>query len=93
VSCVRIGFVLTHWIGLDLDSRMARELSPAEHLDEYLEVGIAGSRDWDISYNPNPPQFLSAKTGQAIGSAFSQRSAFGTSSFLDCSRGSDQREQ
>jgi hypothetical protein len=37
-----IGFVLTRWAWPDPDTRLARDLSLAEHLEEYQEVGSFG---------------------------------------------------
>lgn len=34
-----LGFVATRWVWPDSNARMARDLSLAEHLDEYLDVG------------------------------------------------------
>jgi anti-sigma factor RsiW len=39
VAAVGVGYVATRWIWPDPTGRLARDLSIAEHLDEYIDVG------------------------------------------------------
>ncbi len=39
VMTAALGYAATRWVWPDRSARLARDLSVAEHLDEYLEVG------------------------------------------------------
>ncbi len=53
VACLGVGYGVTRWAWPDPNERLIRDLTLAEHLDEYLEVGsfdflsdLADSRDF-----------------------------------------------
>jgi hypothetical protein len=55
VVCLGVGFALTRWVWPDPTKRLAEDLTLAEHLDEYLEVGsfeflsqLADSKEFGI---------------------------------------------